>query len=102
MLDANALLLDHFDRPSRGGAFPTGTRGVRQGTAGSERHGAVVQLALKTDGAGRIEDSRFKAWGCAGTLACASFIADWAVGRTLDEARQVEVRALAEPLGLPP
>lgn len=102
MLDANALLLDHFDRPRGGGAFPVGEPGVRRGEAGSERHGAMVRIELKSGADGRIEDSRFSAWGCAGTLACASLVTEWVRGRTLAEVRTAEVRKLAEPLALPP
>lgn len=96
----NALLLDHFDAPRGAGDVEDGP-GVRRGEAGSEHHGALVRFALKTDAEGRIEDARFKAWGCPATIACASLVAEWARGRRMDEAAALDVRALVAPLELP-
>ena len=97
---ANALLLDHFDTP-RGAGELDDAPGVRRGEAGSEHHGAIVRFALKTAAGDRIEDIRFKAWGCPATIACASLVSDWARGRSLAEAAALDVRALADPLELP-
>lgn len=100
MIDANALLLDHFDNPRRAGSFPPGTPGVRSGEAGTRHHGAVARFELMVEG-DRVADCRFKAWGCAGTIATASLVAEWLPGRTLEEARSADVRSLAAPLELP-
>lgn len=97
----NALWSEHFRAPRGAGVFDD-MAGVRRGEAGSVHHGAVVRLDLKCGAEGRISEARFKAWGCAGTIACASLVAEWAAGRTLDEARTLDVRALAAPLELPP
>lgn len=95
----NALWQRHFREPT--GAGGLGAAATHHGEAGSEHHGALVQMELKaTDG--RIEQAGFMAWGCAGTIAVASMVAAWAPGRTLDEARVLDVRALSAPLELPP
>lgn len=101
MIDANPVLLDHFDNPRRVGAFDTGVPDVRRGEAGSRHQGAVVRFELLTDPEGRVTDCRFKAWGCASTIACASLVAEWLPGRTLDEARGADVRSLTGALELP-
>ncbi len=98
----NALLLDHFDHPRHAGEFPSESDGVCRGEAGSEHHGAVIQFALKTGEDGRISEARFKAWGCTATIACASLVAEWAVGHTLSDARELDVRDLASPFELAP
>ena len=99
MMYANPLLLDHFDAPRGAGEFADAP-GVRRGEAGSEHHGAVIRLELRCDGA-TVTDARFKAWGCPATIACASLVTEWVRGRTLADARAVDVRGLAEPLELP-
>lgn len=99
MMTPNTLLLDHFDRPRCAGTFGE-IEAVRRGDAGSEHHGAVIRMELRCDGT-VVTDARFKAWGCPATIACASLVAEWVRGRTLAEARDVDVRVLAEPLELP-
>lgn len=101
MIGANAVLLDHFDHPRRVGAFPTGQTGVSRGEAGSRHHGAVVRFELLVAPDGKVVDCRFKAWGCAGTIACASLVTDWLPGRTLDDVRAADVRSLTAALELP-
>ncbi|MEX0900884.1 MAG: iron-sulfur cluster assembly scaffold protein [Gammaproteobacteria bacterium] len=99
MMTPNPQLLDHFDNPRGAGSFGE-TEGVRRGQAGSEHHGAVIRIELRCDGA-TVADARFKAWGCPATIACASLVAEWVRGRTLADARAVDVRNLADPLQLP-
>ena len=95
----NATLLDHFDHPRGAGGFDPSTPAVRRGEAGSEHHGALVRIELACDGP-RVADARFKAWGCPATIACASVVTEWVCGRTLEEERTADVRALANPLEL--
>lgn len=66
------------------------------------RHGGiqmVIQLVLDS---GRIANSRFMAYGCVPAIAAASFTAEWACGRRLDEARALTPSSLEDMLeGLP-
>lgn len=95
----NTLWQRHFREPT--GAGGLGAAATHRGEAGSEHHGALVEIQLQAAD-GRIDQAGFMAWGCAGTIAVASMVASWAPGRTLDEARALDVRALAAPLELPP
>lgn len=99
MMTPNPQLLDHFDHPRGAGSFGE-SEAVRRGEAGSEHHGAVIRMELRCDGT-VVTDARFKAWGCPATIGCASLVAEWVRGRTLAEARAVDVRGLAEPFELP-
>jgi nitrogen fixation protein NifU and related proteins len=99
MMSPNPLLLDHFDRPRSVGTF-AGADDILRGEAGSEHHGAVIRIELRRDGA-MVVDARFKAWGCPATIACASLVTEWVRGRTLADARAVDVRGLVAPLELP-
>lgn len=95
----NSLWQQHFREPT--GAGGLGDAATHRGEAGSEHHGALVQLEFRAVD-GRIERAGFMAWGCAGTIAVASMVAAWAPGHTLDEARALDVRSLTEALALPP
>lgn len=95
----NALWQKHFREPT--GAGGLGSAATHRGEAGSEHHGALVQLEFSAID-GRIEQAGFMVWGCAGTIAVASMVAQWAPGRTMDEARTLDVRALTVALELPP
>lgn len=97
---ASSALLEHFTRPRNAGAFDPGAA-VVQGEAGSTAQGAVVRLQLKLARGGRIEDARFRAWGCPATIASASLLAGWLPGKSLEDAYNAEVRHLVETLDIP-
>jgi len=51
---------------------------------------------------GRIEDIKYKTFGCVAAIAVSSTVSELAKGRTLDEARAITKKAAAEALdGLP-
>jgi nitrogen fixation NifU-like protein len=51
---------------------------------------------------GRITDIRFSTFGCWAAVGAASLVTEWALGKTLDQAREVSVASFAEDLeGLP-
>ena len=49
-----------------------------------------------------IQDARFKAYGCGTTIACASWITEWAIGKTLQQAVQLHNTDIVEALALTP
>ena len=73
--------------------------------------GDVVRLAVVVERgedagdvtAGRIREIRFKAYGCAATIAAASAITELATGMLIEEARNLLLDDVIEALdGLPP
>ena len=91
----------HLRDPVGAGSFPPDTPGVVSGEAGAIDDGRLVriQLALGADGA--IADVRFKAFGCAATIACASLAAQRLPGRTLAQAAGLDAAELVAELALP-
>jgi len=60
----------------------------------------TVYIKVKDD---RIEDIKFKTFGCAAAIAVSSMVTDMAKGKTLSEAKQITKQAVADELdGLPP
>jgi nitrogen fixation NifU-like protein len=61
-----------------------------------------MRLQLKVGDDGRIEDARFKTYGCGSAIASSSLVTEWVKGKTLEEASEIKNSAIAEELALPP
>ena len=62
----------------------------------------VMRLQIKVDAEGKIEDARFKTYGCGSAIASSSLVTEWVKGKTLDEALQIKNSDIADELALPP
>ena len=63
----------------------------------------MVTLQLRIAGAGRlITATRFKAFGCSGTIALASLATERLTGLSVEEAAALSGSALGQELSLPP
>jgi nitrogen fixation NifU-like protein len=61
-----------------------------------------MKLQIKVGSDGRIEDARFKTYGCGSAIASSSLITEWVKGKTLDEAATIKNTQIAAELSLPP
>ncbi len=61
--------------------------------------GDVVKLYLKINEDGIIQDAKFKAYGCVGTLACMSVATDLLKRRTITEALDIKNEHIDKQLG---
>ena len=87
--------------PRRAGAWPDGDRAVGSGSAGSLDEGTWTRLQVRVGADGRIDDTRFKVFGCSAAIASASFVADALVGATLAEGAALSPSDVADALELP-
>ncbi len=95
----SAQLLDHFQNPRNAGDISGA-----DATAEIENPacGDVLRLSLKIN-AGSITEIRFKAKGCVPSMACASALTELLVGRTVNDARNLQRDTLIAAVGgLPP
>lgn len=94
-------VLKHFKNPRNVGEIedPDG-----KATEGSPACGDMVSVHIKVDDeTKRIEDIKFRSYGCASNIATGSIITEMAKGKTIDEAKKITWKQASDALGgLPP
>ena len=95
-------VIDHYERPRNVGTLDNRDNSVGTGLVGAPECGDVMKLQIKVDDDGKIEDAKFKTFGCGSAIAASSLATDWVMGRTLDEAEKVSNVEIVEELSLPP
>jgi nitrogen fixation NifU-like protein len=69
---------------------------------GAPACGDVMKLQIKVGADGRIEDARFKTYGCGSAIASSSLVTEWVKGKTLAQATEIKNTQIAQELSLPP
>ena len=93
-------VLDHFSNPRNMGEVE-GANGI--GTVGNAKCGDIMQISLKINDEGIIEDVGFKTFGCGAAIATSSMATEMIKGKSIEEALQLSNSAVVEALeGLPP
>jgi nitrogen fixation NifU-like protein len=92
-------VMDHFRNPRNMGEIPDAD-GV--GTVGNPVCGDLMTIYIKVND-NRIEDIKFKTFGCGAAIATSSMITELARGKTIEEALKISRGDVADNLGgLPP
>ena len=84
------------------GRFDPKDPDVATGMNGAPACGDVMKLQLKLDIDERIIDVKFKTYGCGSAIASSTMFVDMLKGKTIEEAKQIRDRDIAEALQLPP
>src|SRR2546421_12920770 len=95
-------VIDHYENPRNVGAFDKADNAVGTGMVGAPAGGDVMKLQIKVGADGRIEDARFKTYGCGSAIASSSLVTEWVKGKTLEQAVTIKNTHIAEELSLPP
>jgi len=92
-------VMEHFKNPHNMGEIPDAD-GV--GTVGNPVCGDLMTIYIKVKD-NRLQDIKFKTYGCGSAIATSSMITDIARGKTLEEALKITRADVADSLGgLPP
>jgi nitrogen fixation NifU-like protein len=93
------LVMDHFRNPRNVGVIEDAD-GV--GMVGNPTCGDIMEIFIKVKD-DRIEDVKFRTFGCGAAVATSSITTEMVKGKTIEEALELSNRAVAEALGgLPP
>ena len=95
-------VIDHYENPRNVGSFDKGADDVGTGMVGAPACGDVMKLQIKVGADGRIQDARFKTYGCGSAIASSSLVTEWVKGKTLDQATEIKNTHIAQELSLPP
>ena len=75
---------------------------VATGLAGAPACGDVMKLDLKLDDNDTILDVKFKTYGCGSAIASSTTFVEMLKGKTLEEAKLIKDKEIADILELPP
>ena len=95
-------VLDHYENPRNVGSFAKDADDVGTGMVGAPACGDVMKLQIRVGADGRIEDAKFKTYGCGSAIASSSLVTEWVKGKTLEQALTIKNTHIAEELALPP
>ncbi|RPH84979.1 MAG: Fe-S cluster assembly scaffold protein NifU [Desulfobacteraceae bacterium] len=94
----SSTVMDHFKTPRNVGEIED-ANGI--GEVGNPLCGDMMTIYLKIK-EDRIDDIKFKTFGCGAAIAVSSMLTEMAKGKSLDEARKITNKDVAEALeGLP-
>ena len=95
----NETVMEHFMNPRNMGDLKDAD-GV--GEVGAAACGDIMKISLKIKD-GKIEDARFKTFGCGSAIASSSMATELIKGRSIDEAMSFSNQEVVDALGgLPP
>ena len=83
------------------GRFDPNDKTVITGMVGAPACGDVMKLDMKMNG-DVIEDVKFKTYGCGSAIASSTMFVDMLKGKTIEEAKLIKDKDIAEALELPP
>ncbi len=96
-------VLDHYNNPRNVGSFDRADPTVGTGIVGAPECGDVMKLQIKVDPVtGKIEDAKFKTFGCGSAIASSSLATEWLKGKTIGQAMEIRNTSIVEELALPP
>mgnify|MGYP005682847619 CR=1 FL=1 len=84
------------------GRFDPKDGDVGTGMVGAPACGDVMRLQIEVDEQGKISDCKFKTYGCGSAIASSQQMMEMLKGKTLEEAKNIKDREIADVLELPP
>ena len=94
----NSTVMEHFMNPRNMGDLKDAD-GV--GEVGAAACGDIMKISLKIKD-GRIEDARFKTFGCGSAIASSSYVTELVKGKSVDEVMGIKNSVIVQELSLPP
>lgn len=84
------------------GSLDKNSAQVGTGVVGAPACGDVMKLQIKVGADGKIEEAKFKTFGCGSAIASSSVATEWVLGKSVDECLSIKNTDIASHLKLPP
>ena len=84
------------------GRMDTNAKNVGTGMVGAPACGDVMRLQIEVNDKDVITDCKFKTYGCGSAIASSSELVEMLIGKTLEEAKEIKNKDIADALELPP
>ena len=84
------------------GRLDVNSSSVATGMVGAPACGDVMRLKIEVDDNNIITDCKFKTYGCGSAIASSQQMIEMLLGKTLEEAKNIKDREIADLLELPP
>lgn len=91
----NEKVMEHFNNPRNVGVLKDADG---MGKVGNPVCGDVMAFYIKVKD-NRIEDIKFQTFGCGAAIAVSSMVSEMAMGKTIEEAKKITNKSVAEELG---
>ncbi len=103
----SSKVIDHYENPRNVGSFGASKEVASRsdigiGIVGAPECGDVMQLQIRVNDQGVIEDAKFKCFGCGSAIASSSLATEWIKGKSVDDALSIKNTQIVEELSLPP
>ena len=95
-------LMKHFEDPQNVGSLDRNDPSVGTAVVGAPACGDVMQLQLKINEDGIIEDAKFKTFGCGSAIASSSLVTTMEKNQSIEVAQGIRNVDIASELELPP
>jgi Fe-S cluster assembly scaffold IscU len=84
------------------GSFDVKDKNVGTGLVGAPACGDVMKLQIRVNDQGKIEDVKFKTFGCGSAIASSNFACEAIKGESIDHALSITNEQISQFLSLPP
>ena len=95
-------VLEHYERQRNIVSLDRRDNSVGTGLVGAPECGDVMKLQIKVNDEGKIEDAKFKTFGCGSAIASSSLATEQLKGKSIDEAVEIKNTDIVAELSLPP
>ena len=95
-------VLQHYENPKNVGTLDKNDPNVGTGLVGAPACGDVMRLQVRISDDGKIQDAKFKTFGCGSAIASSSLATEWVKGKTVEEALAISNTDIVRELSLPP
>lgn len=101
-MEYSKKVMDLYSNPKNVGSLNEEDENVGTSVVGAPSCGDVIKLQIRVDDDRKIAEAKFKTFGCGAAIASSALITDWVQGKSLDEAKKIKNKDVAEYLSLPP